>query len=272
METIFWGPDGWKFLHTLTFLYPENPSFEDKSRMVEFMKLLCFILPCKYCRSSFTKYSKSLPINKYLDSRKNVIEWLYHMHNKVNGKLKRQGFCHSENPSIEKVYTKYNPIIKHINMLINKAESSQDATRSVVNYICDLGLDFLGSIIFNYQSYFSNCHTTEEKTKIVNVYHSFFNMITPMIAGFIDKSAARRCVGLRVILLRNEAYSKLQKWFYNQKELIDLDSKFSCYEKYFDYFNKHIVASCNSPTADKVKSCRKTVSYRKTTKKSSNKI
>ena len=30
METTFWGPDGWKFLHLITYLYPDKPTTMDK--------------------------------------------------------------------------------------------------------------------------------------------------------------------------------------------------------------------------------------------------
>ena len=33
MNTTFWGPSGWQFLHTLTFIYPEKPSYTDKVKM-----------------------------------------------------------------------------------------------------------------------------------------------------------------------------------------------------------------------------------------------
>jgi len=88
MNTTFWGPDGWQFLHTLTFIYPVKPSFGDKVKMREFMNSLGLILPCKYCRLSFTKYIKGLSIDDYLDSRTLIIEWLYKIHNKFNKKLR----------------------------------------------------------------------------------------------------------------------------------------------------------------------------------------
>ena len=34
-------------------------------------------------------------------------EWLYKMHNKVNGKLRRQGFLDTPNPSFKEVNEKY---------------------------------------------------------------------------------------------------------------------------------------------------------------------
>ena len=114
MNTTFWGPSGWKFLHTLTFIYPENPSFSDKVKMREFMNSLYLILPCKYCRASFLKYSNSLPIDEHLESRNMIIEWLYKIHNKVNKKLRAQGFCKHSNPDESTVASIYNPILEHL--------------------------------------------------------------------------------------------------------------------------------------------------------------
>ena len=259
METIFWGPSGWLFLHTLTFLYPETPTFDDQSRMNEFIKTIAQILPCKYCRASFAKYYQSLPINKFIGSRTTIIDWMYRIHNKVNGKLHRQHLNASPNPSLEKVKKHYAPIIAHINTIIkshtSKEIDSETCLHAVVNYICTMGLEFLGSIIFNYQGYYSNCHTTEEATKIVSVYHSFFNQITPLIAGFIGLNRRCRYYPIRTILLRNEGYSKLIKWFYQQNDLVNLNIKFKCYSNYTLYFQKHTVASCNMPSDNNVKSC-----------------
>ena len=90
METIYWGPAGWRFLHILTFLYPEIPDTSDKILMRDMMNLIPDILPCKYCRASFSKYMANLDITPALESRVLMIEWCYKMHNKVNKKLRSQ--------------------------------------------------------------------------------------------------------------------------------------------------------------------------------------
>jgi len=280
MNTTFWGPSGWQFLHTLTFIYPENPSFNDKIKMREFMNSLCFILPCKYCRLSFTKYIKSLPINDYLDSRETMIEWLYKIHNKINKKLRIQGFCKHSNPELSKVIKHYESIIQNIHKLINDKNKNENETtriKDTVNYICNLGSNFLGSIVFNYQGYFTNCHTNNEKLRIVTVYNSFFNSIIPMIISFLDKFGkvgyyAVKCskekkdminktFNIRNILIQNEPYSKLVKWFYKCNDLCTMEDTYNTEEKYENHFNKHIVMSCDNPIASKnnkkTKSCRK---------------
>jgi hypothetical protein len=99
------------------YMYPDAPlimdilefyetSHKSEKHSMTLSKHLAFILPCKYCRNSFTKYSKNLPVDGYLDSRSKLTEWVYLMHNKVNGKLRRQGFLDSPNPSFKEVNEK----------------------------------------------------------------------------------------------------------------------------------------------------------------------
>jgi hypothetical protein len=282
METIYWGPSGWRFLHLITFLYPHNPDTEDKLIMCDFMSILPDILPCKYCRASFSKYSTSLKITPYLETRDLLIEWLYKMHNKVNKKLRAQGFCHHENPTLEHVHSLYKPQTEQIHKLMhinhNDCENSiEHVTNQAIQCICNEGREFLGSIIFNYQGYFANCHTSEEKSKITTTYHRFFNLIPVLIKMLLlnpDKDYKHKSTksnndtkgnnsfNIRKILQQNEPYSKLKKWFYECDELCDNKNKFKKYTDYEHEFEKHIVSSCNSPSADNIKSCRK-VSSRK---------
>ena len=286
MNTTFWGPSGWEFLHILTFIYPENPSFSDKIKIREFMNSLCFILPCKYCRLSFSKYTNSLPIDDYLDSREKMIEWLYKIHNKVNKKLRIQGFCKHSNPELSSVIKHYESRNENIYKILNnnnkdksKDESKDENTRikSVINYICNFGTDFLGSIVFNYQGYFTNCHTSNEKIRIVSVYNTFFNSIIPLLCSYISKFCkdGKDCVAryrnnipkfnIRSILCQNEPYTKLIKWFYKCDDLCTMELMYSTELQYENHFKKHIVMSCDNPDVDKeTKSCR--TGFRKTKK------
>jgi hypothetical protein len=96
MNVKYWGPAGWKYLHTVTFNYPEEIDETDPDhvdlprRMQDLFENLQFTLPCKYCRASFQQFFKELPIEPFLGGRKALTLWLYLMHNKVNRKLRRQ--------------------------------------------------------------------------------------------------------------------------------------------------------------------------------------
>lgn len=96
MDTKFWGPPGWVFLHTITFNYPwqidpKNPEHVERRRYTrELFENLQFTLPCKYCRESFKVFLKELPIGPHLGSRRALTRWFYDIHNKVNAKLRKQ--------------------------------------------------------------------------------------------------------------------------------------------------------------------------------------
>jgi hypothetical protein len=267
MNTKFWGPSGWKFLHSITAIYPDKPTITDKILMRDFIIILCDVLPCKYCRTSFTKYSQSLDITTFLNTNIEMQEWMYKMHNKVNGKLRRQGFCTTENPSFESVRHKYieETVIQlkliYEQVRVKKVEPKL-AMERIMYFMYEIGFDFLGSIVFNYQGYFANCHTGDEKTKILANYHKFFNIIPIIIHNYVAKLSSSAKIAadayeipkykIRNILSQNEPYTKLKRWFYSLYPFLLKDEG-----KSEHYFGKHIVATCNNPTANKVKSCRK---------------
>lgn len=91
-----WGPPGWKFLHTITFNYPLsiNEEDEEQRKLAENIKIMFEnyqnTLPCKYCRDSFKKFIKELPIEPFLGCEKALTYWFYCIHNKVNNKLRGQ--------------------------------------------------------------------------------------------------------------------------------------------------------------------------------------
>ena len=96
MNTSFWGPGGWKFLHSITFNYPTKID-RRKPRHIEIQKYvkqlflnLQYTLPCKFCRESYKQFIKDLPISNYLNTRHEITWWLYAIHNMVNQKLRKQ--------------------------------------------------------------------------------------------------------------------------------------------------------------------------------------
>ena len=227
--------------------------------MRDMMTLIPDILPCKYCRASFTKYMTNLDITPALETRELLVEWLYKMHNKVNKKLRSQGFCHHDNPTLEHVKKLYEPRIKQIHQLL---ENGVGGTTQAQQLICNEGREFLGSIIFNYQGYFANCHTSEEKSKIAVSYHKFFNVIPILIRRLLHPNRNYpldpiKKFRIRNMLQQNEPYSRLKRWFYECNSLCTLQEEYKTYEEYEAEFNRHIVSNCNNPKANDIKSCRK---------------
>jgi len=107
MDTRFWGPSGWRLLHTITFAYMPH----EKAAMREFFQMLPYVLPCKYCRTSLATYMETYPLEAALESRDLLTRWLWKIHNEVNAKLRNQRLHAPPDPPFEAVEKYYKQII-----------------------------------------------------------------------------------------------------------------------------------------------------------------
>ncbi len=131
MDTKFWGPSGWKLLHTLTFTY--RPAC--RVAMRDFLTTLPFILPCKFCRASLTTYMCVDPPD--LTSADTLSRWLWRIHNAVNKKLRDQGQGIPPDPT-------YASVKRHFEETVIPSTDSESACESFP------GWDFLFSIAYSY--------------------------------------------------------------------------------------------------------------------------
>jgi len=89
--TKIWGPHFWETLHIISFGYPLEPTDEHKKNYKDFYVAVRNVLPCKYCRESYTKFVLEDADTKLLDSdlksRDTLTRWVYKLHNRVNTKI-----------------------------------------------------------------------------------------------------------------------------------------------------------------------------------------
>lgn len=88
--TKIWGPGFWSAFHSTAFGYPIEPTEENKRDFLNFYQTIAKILPCKYCRDSYSQFIKEPELLLNLDVMKNretLTYWTYKMHNRVNKKL-----------------------------------------------------------------------------------------------------------------------------------------------------------------------------------------
>ena len=104
MDTRFWGPSGWRLLHSITFAYIPRT---DMAVVGEMFTMLPFVLPCKFCRTSLQEYMEADPLEPALKSRESLTRWLWRIHNSVNGKLRDQKLPVEPDPPFEKVKEVY---------------------------------------------------------------------------------------------------------------------------------------------------------------------
>ena len=89
--TKVWGPHFWETLHCVSFGYPLEPTDENKKDYKEFFISVKNVLPCRYCRESYTSFILSENGTKLTDkdlkNRENLTRWVYKLHCRVNKKL-----------------------------------------------------------------------------------------------------------------------------------------------------------------------------------------
>lgn len=107
MEPTIWGPPAWIFLHTITLNYPHKPTMEEKNYYKHFFLNLENVLPCTYCAHNYKIHLQKYPIEKFLDSKKNLVQWLIHIHNEVNKIFNKKIISYEEFITIyKKIYNK----------------------------------------------------------------------------------------------------------------------------------------------------------------------
>jgi hypothetical protein len=89
-----WGPNAWKFLHTVTFAYPSNPSIDQQRAADSFFSSLAALLPCSECQTHYTTEIATHPP----DSRSGATlsAWLVDLHNRVNTRLGKPQYTYDQ--------------------------------------------------------------------------------------------------------------------------------------------------------------------------------
>lgn len=121
MDTRFWGPSGWKLLHSITFAYESTwraaasptRSERNKSCMKTLFEMLPFVLPCKFCRASLTGYMETHPLEPALESKAALTKWLWVIHNEVNKKTRTQGISDTHDPPFDAVKDIYEGFLRY---------------------------------------------------------------------------------------------------------------------------------------------------------------
>ncbi len=89
-----WGGPIWSSLHTLTLLYPNKPTEDDKTTFSLHCETLTKMIPCKICKEHFKVRTKDL--KKFLNSKDDLFRYFVDVHNDVNRSLKKPEMSYEE--------------------------------------------------------------------------------------------------------------------------------------------------------------------------------
>jgi hypothetical protein len=79
-----WGKGAWMAIHQMTTAYPDRPTSKDKAMFRFVFKVLPKILPCNVCARHFKDLLRTMPVEKHLGSRPDLMQWAHRAHAKSN--------------------------------------------------------------------------------------------------------------------------------------------------------------------------------------------
>ena len=208
MMTKVWGPGCWLFLHCMVTGYPDKIDKKNKEHVtrrkhiIQFFKQLPYVLPCKYCRESFIKFGKELPVEKYADSNKDLCLWLYKMHCKVNKKLgiKTQ-------PSFKQVCSKFNKF----KAVCNKRKKGCLANAKAQSKKCKVIIEPTFSSLYDNEEYFNNLS--------IDTIHKEPSLFT--VPSKLDALKKRNIHLMAKVIMESKDQVLLKKLYFFLQELID---------------------------------------------------
>ena len=92
IKTHIWGPSAWTFLHAISFSYPDAPTPEHKTAVLNLFSSLKYLLPCGECCNHYCSTFSSEELSKALQSKHHFSRWLVDFHNSVNVRLNKPIF------------------------------------------------------------------------------------------------------------------------------------------------------------------------------------
>ena len=203
MNTASWGPDGWKLLHSIAYCYTfDENQYHHISPAVykRFFGAIQYLLPCVYCRRSYAQYMKELPIKDYLypasaHPKKNLFYHVYLIHNKVNDKLRKQGYNDKPDPSYSAVIRVYREYVKKLKCLV--------------------GWHFLYCMIFNYPEDGADCSQSRKKA-----YLDFFECLAELLPCRRIREKYRKYMEKKEMADHMSSRDKLKKWLHGLERAI----------------------------------------------------
>jgi hypothetical protein len=96
MPPQIWGPIFWATLHIASLGYADKPTDRQRKNMQAFLESMIDVLPCPICRHHYELNLKEMPLNGALDTRVELIKWVFDMHNRINVQLGKREFTFAE--------------------------------------------------------------------------------------------------------------------------------------------------------------------------------
>ena len=96
MDPKLWGPKLWFISHAVAFNYPDNPTEEDKANHKTWFDLYKTMIMCEVCKEHYIEHTSKNPIDGFLDSKNDLIKWVWILHNAVNESIGKNAWSYDQ--------------------------------------------------------------------------------------------------------------------------------------------------------------------------------
>ena len=148
MGSEVWGPNGWKFMHSIAMFCPLLPNEDERQHYKTFFESLQHVLPCKACSESYKKNLKVLPLtDELLKNRETILNWTIDIHNLVNKELNKKIYTKEE--ALQLIYSNFSsvPIKPTMNMNMDMSYGLKKETTS-----SDFDMSYMGMPLMPYNT------------------------------------------------------------------------------------------------------------------------
>lgn len=83
-----WGPHFWFTMRCVAYNYPNNAPSQIQAAHRTFYESFTKVLPCERCRMSYMRLFNKYPISQYLNSKKNLMDWVELMYQETEKEIK----------------------------------------------------------------------------------------------------------------------------------------------------------------------------------------
>ena len=91
MSNNKWGPYTWILFHTLSHKLKDEYFQEEKDKLFDIIKSICYNLPCPYCREHAKGIISKVSIGS-IKSKEELKSFLFNFHNLVNNRLNKKAY------------------------------------------------------------------------------------------------------------------------------------------------------------------------------------
>ncbi len=111
-----WGSTFWKTLNLVVINYPPNPTNQDINDYKNFFISFGKVLPCKLCSVNYENHLNLNDLENGLKNKKNLIDFLINLHNKVNKSTNKRILSYEE--AYEKIHNSLKPEFNKYHLIL----------------------------------------------------------------------------------------------------------------------------------------------------------